>query len=476
MKLVRHISVLFLLLPFLMGNQPEPAPKKQTLREAVHHLFIQGHPLGEIMRRDEKLANGNYQHTYHLEMLLQRGAHTLKISSELRSFSGPKLEMLRFELTKKEGDIVIESKGKVEEGTLVLKTTRAGNTTSQTLPLPKDTLSSLSYDFYVWNNRDHLKKFDAAIFHEDLGTFAQQSSTIEKNADGYHMIHHALNMETREQYDLRGHLKNAHTLQMDLWALVPGQRPPDASEKPLDIMAISSWKAPSLPASLQSVTYEITVPKDVPFSPHTDAFQNIKSNKNNKHILEVNRFSPNDFQLGKKERQHLLQSTALEPIHHEKIQRLAKELARPNPMDNLRAVSKYVFHHITNKSLDRGAASALETLESKTGDCTEHSILTSALLRAQGFPTRLVDGLIVADGKMGYHEWIEVYVNGQGFVPVDPTFNEIPAGPNRLKFAVGDSTPQGMVQLGVTAAQLLSGLHIRIVGHTESTSPKSQPE
>ena len=466
--------LVFALLPLLMGQKANPAPKSEKLREAVHHLFIQGHPLGEIMRRDEKLPNGQYKHTYVMEMQLQRGPHRLVISSELHSFSGPKLNLLSFELIKKEGELVIKSSGKVEDDTLTLETTRAGHTTSQSIPLPKDTLSSLSYDFYVWQNRDHLKKFDGLIFHEDLGTFTEQSSQIEKKADGYRMVHHALNMETQEQYNLKGQLQSAHTIQMDLWAMVPGQKPPDASQKPLDIMAISSWKAPELPSSLQSVTYEITVPPDVPFTPHTDAFQTITSSTNNIHIVHVSRFTPHAFRLGKKEQQRLRQSTALEPIQHIQIQTLAQKLKKTKPMDTIRAVSQYVFEHITNKSLDRGAASALETLESQTGDCTEHSILASSILRAQGFPTRLVDGLIVADGKMGYHEWIEVYVHGQGFVPVDPTFNEIPAGPNRLKFATGDSSPQGMVQLGVTATQLLSGLQIKVLAHKKMAPPSQK--
>ena len=279
---------ILLLLPLLMGKQPSPPANNATVREAVHHLFIQGHPLGEIMRRDEKLPNGHFQHTYVLDMQLQRGAHTLNISSELRSFSGPQLQLLHFELTKKEGELVIKSSGKVEEGTLILETTRGGNTTSQTIPLPKDTMSSLSYDFYVWKNRDHLKNFDAVIFHEDLGTVTEQSSTIEKTAAGYRMVHHALSMETQEQYDPKGQLQSAHTLQMDLWAMVPGQQPPDASQKPLDIMAISSWKAPELPTSLQTVTYEITSPQDPPFSPYADAFQTIKSDKKNKHSKQKN--------------------------------------------------------------------------------------------------------------------------------------------------------------------------------------------
>jgi hypothetical protein len=79
-----------------------------------------------------------------------------------------------------------------------------------------------------------------------------------------------------------------------------------------------------------------------------------------------------------------------------------------------------------------------------------------------------VDGVIAFDQQLGYHEWIEVYIDGQGFVPVDPTFNEFPAGPNHLKFALGDSSPEGMIQLGMTATQLLSGIEVSIKGFTKA--------
>ena len=83
-------------------------------------------------------------------------------------------------------------------------------------------------------------------------------------------------------------------------------------------------------------------------------------------------------------------------------------------------------------------------------------------MRSLGYPTRLVDGVIAFEQQLGYHEWVEVYIDGQGFVPLDPTFNEFPAGPNRLTFAVGDSSPEGMLKLGITATQLLSGIKVSL--------------
>ena len=78
-------------------------------------------------------------------------------------------------------------------------------------------------------------------------------------------------------------------------------------------------------------------------------------------------------------------------------------------------------------------------------------------------PTRIVDGVIVDGGNAGYHEWVEVNL-GAGFVPVDPTFNAWPAGPERLKLAEGSTLPDEHLGLSLAAARLLkSGVKIEVL-------------
>src|SRR5262249_756083 len=106
--------------------------------------------------------------------------------------------------------------------------------------------------------------------------------------------------------------------------------------------------------------------------------------------------------------------------------------------------------------------------QSQSGDCTEHSVLLSALLRARGFPTRLADGVIVDGTHAGYHEWVEVYVDGEGFIPTDPTFGQFPAGPERLKLAEGSTSPDEHLTLSVAAARLLKpGVKIEVLDATK---------
>src|SRR4029078_4007862 len=79
-----------------------------------------------------------------------------------------------------------------------------------------------------------------------------------------------------------------------------------------------------------------------------------------------------------------------------------------------------------------GVPSALQVLQTRTGDCNEHTQLFVALARAVGLPARIAAGLAFVDGKFYYHAWPEVLLND--WVAVDPTFGQFPADAAHLRF------------------------------------------
>ncbi|MGC4118101.1 MAG: transglutaminase-like domain-containing protein [Myxococcales bacterium] len=92
-----------------------------------------------------------------------------------------------------------------------------------------------------------------------------------------------------------------------------------------------------------------------------------------------------------------------------------------------------------NGYLDKayGASSdrATDVLSTHRGDCTEHALLMTSLLRAVGIPAKRIDGLVymkAADGvpALYWHEWVEVYVGE--WVQMDPTFNQLVADPSHI--------------------------------------------
>ena len=103
-------------------------------------------------------------------------------------------------------------------------------------------------------------------------------------------------------------------------------------------------------------------------------------------------------------------------------------------------VSKWVHDNLV-ADYGESSDSASDVLKKRKGDCTEHSLLTVAMLRALGIPAKRIDGLVYlvnSDKKpaLYWHEWVEAYVGE--WTQLDPTFGQDIANPARL--AVGEES------------------------------------
>jgi len=94
-----------------------------------------------------------------------------------------------------------------------------------------------------------------------------------------------------------------------------------------------------------------------------------------------------------------------------------------------RNIYDYVMDSLVYAGYVTDDAGALKALNSGTGDCTEYSDLMIALSRAAGVPARFVEGITY--GREGFydagqtkHDWLEVFLPGSGWVPMDPTWGE----------------------------------------------------
>jgi hypothetical protein len=125
--------------------------------------------------------------------------------------------------------------------------------------------------------------------------------------------------------------------------------------------------------------------------------------------------------------ENLKDSLAME-LDNSEVQATARKAvgAEKDAYGAAKRVAAWVGSHMVN---DYGASSdrASDALRAMRGDCTEHSLLTVAMLRSVGIPARRIDGLIyvVAEGglpRLYWHEWVEAFV-GQ-WTQLDPTWNE----------------------------------------------------
>jgi transglutaminase superfamily protein len=97
-------------------------------------------------------------------------------------------------------------------------------------------------------------------------------------------------------------------------------------------------------------------------------------------------------------------------------------------------LTHWVHEHVASAA-SAGMPSAVQTLETRRGDCDERTVLYVALARAAGLPARTAAGLLSVDGRFYYHAWAEVYLGD--WVAVDPTFDQFPADAAHLRLSVG---------------------------------------
>lgn len=107
------------------------------------------------------------------------------------------------------------------------------------------------------------------------------------------------------------------------------------------------------------------------------------------------------------------------------------------------------------KSVTFSVPSAVQVLESRQGDCNEHTVLYVAMARALGLPARTAVGLVYLNGSFFYHAWPEVWLGE--WVAVDPTFGQYPADASHIRFVIGGLAQQ------VEIIRLIGRLNIEVI-------------
>jgi hypothetical protein len=127
-----------------------------------------------------------------------------------------------------------------------------------------------------------------------------------------------------------------------------------------------------------------------------------------------------------------------------------------DPVAAARRLMAWVYGNIEKRPVIT-VPSALEVMKTRVGDCNEHAVLLTALLRASGIPARLCVGLVYTRGRFFYHAWTEGYLGALsaggfkrspgegdefeerrgGWISLDATLNQIPVDSTHIKFAQG---------------------------------------
>jgi len=124
-------------------------------------------------------------------------------------------------------------------------------------------------------------------------------------------------------------------------------------------------------------------------------------------------------------------------------------------------LERWVHENVHDKNLATAFASAKEVLATRSGDCTEHSVLLTALARATGIPARVVSGLVYFDGAFVGHMWTEVYVGK--WVPLDATRGDGSVGGDHIALVASSLEKDSVVEMFVVLMPFLGNLDIEVL-------------
>jgi len=199
-----------------------------------------------------------------------------------------------------------------------------------------------------------------------------------------------------------------------------------------------------------------------------DEYQKVIKKEGKSITLEIKRIRPDldkklSFPVSGEDFARYIQPTRYEQSNSPKIMELAQQFAgdETDIVEAAIKVSDKAGQYIKGASLSKGYLSALEVLEQRVGDCTEYSVLTSALLKSLGIPTRLVMGLVYVDGKFGFHSWLD-YWAGKWY-SIDPTLNEEAVNPTHIRLWTGIGEPSDLRGASTSALNFLNKVQIEIL-------------
>ena len=116
------------------------------------------------------------------------------------------------------------------------------------------------------------------------------------------------------------------------------------------------------------------------------------------------------------------ESTTLIPSTSERVKAVARSITRKKAtnFDKAKAIYDYVLARLTYNSEVEIDSPEL-VIDTQEGDSKAYSLLFAALARSTGIPSRPINGILVDENNKSLnHWWVEFFIQGIGWFPLDP--------------------------------------------------------
>jgi transglutaminase-like putative cysteine protease len=361
---------------------------------------------------------------------------------------------------------IIEQKGDGGDQILDVTSTKEGLRVLQKRPGQPNVVRSMPASKEVVEDSDQYrlalkrgKKLEGDVLDsQDLQAYklttTPEAGVVERAFGGVNKkVHKVVTISEHEKVATDVYIDDTgHILEMDFQgAMKAVAEPPDVAKK-LDLVEVFGQTRIVLPKEPGPIAREIPgelilVATGLPEKFRRDTYrQKFKALDKDKVEITIQAIPPKAISkmrplVDPNGGQNLKSTIAVESDNADIIA-LAKKVAgdEKNAYVAAQKVVKWVGANMTK---DYGASSdrASDILKTMKGDCTEHALLSVAMLRALGIPARRVDGVVYLKQNddvpaLYWHEWVEAYVGE--WTQLDPTFNQTVA--DATHFAVGEES------------------------------------
>ncbi len=423
-----------------------------------------------------------------MDMVMQlKGFGTkMKIETNRIEYSDSKFMPRYFVLTSNESGLK-QVEGKIKDGVAYITTTINGETTESEVPMPDDTISDTVAVTYLLS-KDRMKigeKLDYLTFSFDFfQAIKTELSVLEEASLTYQS-------EEKHVYILKQKMDIMGGITTRLWVTSDGTTYKFATDmmglsmeatktdretalgevEEVDIVLgtriIPTGKKPKRGASRFVANVQLSK-GDLNDTIMTNNHQKLalKSERSGTLSIEIPDIEEKncpELPIQDTELQTFLSSTAFVESDHPDIRAKAVEIldGENNSWRAAQKFCKWIHKSISEKHLSGGYSSSLTTLNTLSGDCTEHTVLLIAMARSVGIPARICSGLVFSGNAFYYHFWPEVYVGK--WVQMDPTLGQVIADANHILLEGNMLETNSMVEYTEGVFRTLNQLEIAIV-------------
>jgi len=378
------------------------------------------------------------------------------------------LERFNFELTSRE--IRFSARGARNNNKLTLEIDSAGHRSAQEITLTQAPyLLAALKPYVVTQQLETGKKFFFSTF--DPSTLSQQVTTVV--------------IEGREQIRIGNRLEAAIKLRQSFRGIsvlswIDGQGRTLKEESPAGMSLVRQDEAQARNLSSRAMALDIVARTAIPVAtpivnaaarqsvevklsgfdlanfPLDGGRQRLNENRLAIRLEDLPRPGARKLPIADSRVSAYLRPTPFLQSDHPSIKALAEKILN-GETDAQRAAVKlkdWVYKEIA-KEPTVSIPNALQVLQTRKGDCNEHTVLFNALARAAGIPAKTVVGVVYLRGAFYYHAWSEVWL-GQ-WISLDSVFNQFPADVTHVKFLEGEIDRQ------IDILQLIGNLKIEVL-------------